>query len=99
MSAVVLIGVWRALAVGTLHGYHSIRVSYLESRGLRLTEAGDRLASYDGFGIVLLPAFALLCRFTGLKPMFLLAPTLTIAAFEVLLRIDGDGTLVREAFP
>ena len=44
-SAVVLIGLWRALAVGSLHGYHTIRVRFLQSRGLPLTEAGATLAA------------------------------------------------------
>ena len=42
---VVLIGLWRALAVGSLHGYHTIRVRFLQSRGLPLTEAGATLAA------------------------------------------------------
>lgn len=97
LPAVVLIGLWRALAVGSLHAYHSIRIRFLQSRGLPLTQAGALFAEYDGFGIVLLPLIALLCRVTGLKPMLLIAPVLTIAAFAVLLYNGGYGTLVREA--
>lgn len=41
--AVTIIGLWRALAVGTLHAYHSIRIKFMQSRGLALTEAGPCL--------------------------------------------------------
>ena len=36
---VTMIGLWRALAVGTLHAYHSIRIKFMQSHGLQLTGA------------------------------------------------------------
>jgi hypothetical protein len=33
LYAVTMIGLWRALAVGTLHAYHSIRIKFMQSRG------------------------------------------------------------------
>mmetsp|Transcript_32021 Transcript_32021/g.83807 ORF Transcript_32021/g.83807 Transcript_32021/m.83807 type:complete len:396 (-) Transcript_32021:879-2066(-) len=94
---VVLIGLWRALAVGTLHAYHSIRIKFMQSRGLVLTQAGSLFATYDGIGILLLPAICLLTRRTGLKPMLSLLPLLTIAAMLCLLFTSGSGVAVDAA--
>ena len=83
---VFLIGLWRALAVGTLHAYHSIRIKFMQSRGLPLTEAGALFAANDGIGITLLPLMAILCRLVGLKPMLAILPVVmsgaTIALFS-----------------
>ena len=92
---VTMIGLWRALAVGTLHAYHSIRIKFMQSRGLQLTEAGTLFATYDGIGIALLPWIALLCRVTGLKPMLALVPLVSVVAMGGVALCAGDGTPVR----
>lgn len=95
---IALIGLWRALTVGTLHAYHSIRIKFMQSRGLPLTVAGSLFAASDGAGILLLlPLIALLCRVTGLKPMLSITPLLAIAATLTLQLMPGDGVDVRMA--
>ena len=98
MSAYVvfIIGLWRALAVGTLHAYHSIRIKFMQSRGLPLTEAGALFAEYDGIGIAMLPLIAILCRLVGLKPMLAIVPVVTIGA-TIALFYRGSEVLERGA--
>lgn len=94
---IIMIGLWRALAVGTLHAYHSIRIKLMQSRGLPLVYAGAMFATYDTIGIVLLPAIALLCRCTGLKPMLAVVPIVTIIATLVLALSKGDDLAARSS--
>ena len=83
---VALIGLWRALAVGTLHAYHLIRIKFMQSRGMGLTAAGSLFAVNDGIGLALLPLTAMLCRRTaGLKWMLTMVPIATFGATLVLL--------------
>ena len=94
---VLCIGLWRALAVGTMHAYHSIRVKFMQSRGLPLTAAGALFAAYDGIGIALVPAMAVLCRLVGLKSMLAIVPLVTSCATLVLAMNRVDDSLVRGA--
>ena len=90
VCVILLIGLWRSLAVGTLHLYHSIRIKFMESRGMDLPEAGAYVAASDGVGIVVAPLLAALCRFTGLKPMIALVPVVAGGGISLLHRLNAD---------
>ena len=66
---VAMLGLWRALQVGALHAYHSVRIEMLvQLRGIKVTEAGSFFALSDVIALALLPLLALLSRRTRLRP-------------------------------
>ena len=81
VRSVLVIGLWRALQVGTLHAYHSIRVEFVISLGgLSLIDAGGLFAKNDAIAMVLLPALALLTRYATLRLLALVIPFISLAA-------------------
>ena len=83
-QVVFLLGLWRALQVGTLHAYHSVRIQLLVSSGDDVEDAGDLFASYDALAIVILPLLCGLTRLTGLRPLLACAPLLSLTAAAML---------------
>ena len=92
-SAVVLmLGGWRALTVGSLHAYHSVRIKLVMSLGLPLVDAGSRLAAYDALAIGLVtPMLIVACTFLGVKPMLFAAPLMALVASLLLASTFHDG--------
>lgn len=94
---VLLIGVWRALVVSSLHTFHSIKVALLVSRGLSLTDAGSRVAANDVISAALLPILVFPVQRSGLRPLLIAAPivsaaaTMTLASTASADSIAGDG--------
>ena len=90
-SVILLLGGWRALAVGTLHSYHSVRIELVMqiSTRLSLREAGALMASTDAAAMGLLACLCLLPRLTGqevpLRPLLVWIPLLSLAAMAILL--------------
>jgi hypothetical protein len=87
---IVLLGAWRALAIGTLHAYHAVRIALATSahgeRSVATQEAGAFMAGADTFALVALVPLGLAVRYTGLRPMLLLAPLVGLATCLVLLQ-------------
>ena len=79
---IALIGLWRAVQVGTLHAYHTVRIEMLASvHSVRITEAGSLIATNDALAMLLLPLLAVLTiRITRLRPWLAAAPLLSLAA-------------------
>ena len=91
MTRVMLIGLWRALLVGTLHAYHSVRMELAASLGnLSLLDAGALFATNDGIAMLLLPLLALLSRCTGLHLLALVTPFISLAAITLFLFNASD---------
>lgn len=85
-EVVVLLGAWRALTVGTLHAYHSVRVELVVSGGnMSVQQAGALIASTDAMAMALLVPLSLLPRWIGLRPLLILMPLLALAAAVVLI--------------
>ena len=94
LTVVILLGAWRALAVGTLHAYHSVRIELVmstytdaASHSQRANEeAGALMATTDLLAMLLLGALGpLVTRRVGLRPLLVGAPLLGLAACLVLI--------------
>ena len=85
LSAAALLALWRALQVGSLHAYHSVRVALLTSSGLHLADAGAFFASTDALALGLLPLLYGFGRVGGTRPLLALCPLVSLAAAAALL--------------
>ena len=85
LSAAALLALWRALQVGSLHAYHSVRVALLTSSGLHLADAGAFFASTDALALGLLPLLYGFGRVGGTRPLLALCPLVSLAAAATLL--------------
>lgn len=81
----LLLGSWRAFAVGTLHAYHSVRVKLVVSWGVSSVGAGARCAYNDAVAMLILPFLAVVGTYTGLRAALFLVPLSTIMITAVLL--------------
>ena len=95
MTRVMLIGLWRALLVGTLHAYHSVRIELAASLGnLSILDAGALFATNDGIAMLLLPLLAVLSRFTGLHLLALVTPFISLAAITLFMFNASDEPFI-----
>ena len=90
-ASVLLVGLWRAFEIGTLHAYHSIRIEMmLTLRTLSLVDAGALFARNDTLAPFLLPVFVLISPVVGLRSLLVAVPTLSLGALA-LLTIDATS--------
>lgn len=89
---IVLLGAWRALAVGTLHAYHSVRVELVMTTGLSLQASGELMAMSDAMALLLFLPLSLLPRYFGLRPLLVVAPLVGLASSLALLPSIADYT-------
>ena len=90
---IVLLGAWRALTVGTLHAYHSVRIELVMSAVIAPNDkaanqqAGALMASCDTFAMIMLLSLGgLVTRHIGLRPLLVCAPLCGLASCIVLFQ-------------
>ena len=89
---VILIGLWRALEVGTLHAYHSIRIELaITVSPISLVDAGTLFARNDTLAIAALPIMYLLGRMVGLRALLVAVPLLSVAAILAFATMATPG--------
>jgi hypothetical protein len=82
---VLLVGLWRALEVGTLHAYHSVRLELLARLArVGLVEAGGAFARSDALAPAALPLLIALGGRLGLRPLLVALPLLSLGALGLL---------------
>eukprot|EP00929_Paragymnodinium_shiwhaense_P029026 TRINITY_DN16730_c0_g1_i1.p1 TRINITY_DN16730_c0_g1~~TRINITY_DN16730_c0_g1_i1.p1 ORF type:complete len:534 (+),score=72.01 TRINITY_DN16730_c0_g1_i1:163-1764(+) len=98
-TAVVLLGLWRALVVGMLHSFESFTNDLLVSRGMTKTGAGSLVGTTVSISIFCLPLVGLLGDFVGRRILIVVT---SLTAFLSALTLccstsNGDGICWLEA--
>lgn len=86
----LLVGLWRAFEVGTLHAYHTMRIEMLVAlreislREISLVGAGALFAFNDALAPFVLPVFVLLSPVVGLRFLLVAVPVFSLGALALL---------------
>ena len=92
--SLILLGLWRAFEVGTLHAYHSVRIELAMSAcNASLVDAGGIFAKNDVIAMILLPLLALAAKWVGFRsssPLLIAVPLVSLGGTVSLMLHPGS---------
>eukprot|EP00933_Yihiella_yeosuensis_P074401 TRINITY_DN8331_c0_g1_i1.p1 TRINITY_DN8331_c0_g1~~TRINITY_DN8331_c0_g1_i1.p1 ORF type:complete len:535 (+),score=45.60 TRINITY_DN8331_c0_g1_i1:74-1678(+) len=97
MGIIILLGLWRAIVLGILHAFRTVKNGLLCSYGMSKVSAGEVVGANQTLALLFLPLVAMLADFSGRRALLVLTSFMACCATMVLSNVSAMPFLPKTA--